>query len=262
MKRNQTLISLQMTGRMTTHAVQNCATIRSSAQLHPTAKAPRRTHHPCTLRRELGPLQRRRLAPVCRCGRRGKEDKDRVEGHGEKVAKEEQGLGGQSGDRSSEVSVGRFRPREERDARGQQSDRASDRLAAELKVLEAAVAEDSEVGVWRGCKVGQPAPLFPPASLAPSAPNKSYSAILSTLTTPARCFLSQCHVLSRPATSSQSSRLRTPSCPHPRCLVRSTASCSATVIPPPVSGCRMFQLSPTMITPSRAPRRPCILGGR
>ena len=98
-----------------------------------------------------------------------------------------------------------------------------------------------------------------------SLPKISYSAILNTFTTPVNPFLRQNHSRKLCAMTSQSSSPARPAGSFSlgrRYSVNMTASEKATDMPPPVRGWRMFQASPTMMTPDSELARPCIEGGR
>jgi hypothetical protein len=86
----------------------------------------------------------------------------------------------------------------------------------------------------------------------PSAPNRSYNAILKILIVDAKGFLLQCHFPRTSLTFSQSPN--PPSSGNPSSRVRSiTTSFNATVIPAPVRGCRIFHASPMRNTPAFDP---------
>lgn len=93
---------------------------------------------------------------------------------------------------------------------------------------------------------------------APSAPNRSYNATLRMLTVDESGLRAQCHLCSARETTSQSAR----SGMSRSRRYSSTTSLNATVIPPPVSGCRMFHESPRRIAPSFVRRPPCSAEGR
>jgi len=80
---------------------------------------------------------------------------------------------------------------------------------------------------------------------SPSAPKRSYKATLRMLTVDESGFRSQCHLCSAFWIFFQFLRSST----DPRSSRKMTTSFRATVIPPPVNGCRIFHESPMRIAP-------------
>ena len=141
------------------------------------------------------------------------------------------------------------------DVRGKEGNGVANACATELEVLEATDAKDLEIRVCRDAHVNKRVRLRKLHN-APSAPNKSYSATLRMFTVDASGLRAQNHRFRTGATCSQSARSLTSSSRSRRI----TTSLNAHVIPPPVSGCRIFHESPRRNAPSRV-CFPCCAGG-
>ena len=140
---------------------------------------------------------------------------------------------------------------------GQKRNRTIDAFTPTFEILDASCSECGQVII---CERTVNHQYFSQVILdyELSALQRSYKATLRILIAEARDFLRQCQLFSNLRIFDQS--LQSSTCSSKE--HSKTTSFKATVIPPPVRGCRIFHASPMRMTPALDTEEPCKTGGR